>query len=146
MLIILNMCVRVCVHVGVQAVPAHHHHAQRQLRPRGLHLQVWENHLAGQRWFCRTQRPADRALHLRNQRTERHRAEGQETVLISPRVLITWLDETLIHKCYRKFKNHICILAKCLVTNLKVAPGERAAYVSECSISQRCAHVKWYVV
>lgn len=62
-----------------QAIPAHRHHAQGQLRPRGLHLQVWQNHLAGQRRLRRTQRPADRALHLRNQRAERHRTEGQQT-------------------------------------------------------------------
>lgn len=68
-----------CRHFGLQAVPAHHHHAQGQLRPRGLHLQVWENHLAGQRRLRRPQRPADRELHLRNQRAERHRTEGQQT-------------------------------------------------------------------
>lgn len=60
-----------------QTIPAHSHHAQGQLRPRGLHLQIRAHHVSSEGWFCCSQWPAHRSLHLRDQRPERHWTQGE---------------------------------------------------------------------
>lgn len=78
-----------------QALPAHNHHAQGQLWPRWLHLQVWPHHFSGEGRLCRPQRPPHRPLHLRDQRPKRHRAQGERACF--------WSGGNVVLKCVLRY-------------------------------------------